>query len=123
MECLEEETKAQLCRGIDGHEGSHSVWEERAQEFHAAKVEALIDDVDRMQDSRGQCIINRDTGGYDVRDEETKTGDVYAGDHFLNSKETLLWFRKELDMAGPVIDRDTYDFWKTQGKKSAWDRT
>jgi trimethylamine--corrinoid protein Co-methyltransferase len=49
-------------------------------------------------------------------------GDVFDGEHFLTSKETLRWFREELGMAGPVIDRDTYDFWKIQGKKSAWDR-
>ena len=49
-------------------------------------------------------------------------GDIYDGEHFLTSKETLRWFREELDQAGPVIDRDTYDVWKSQGKKSAWDR-
>ena len=49
-------------------------------------------------------------------------GDIYQGDHFLASEETLRWFRKELDQAGSVIDRDTYDAWKTHGKKSAWDR-
>lgn len=49
-------------------------------------------------------------------------GDIYDGAHFLTSKETLRWFREELDQAGSVIDRDTYDVWKSQGKKSAWDR-
>jgi len=49
-------------------------------------------------------------------------GDIYHGDHFLTSKETLRWFREELDQAGPVIDRDTYDIWMNQGKKSAWNR-
>jgi len=49
-------------------------------------------------------------------------GDIYDGEHFLASKETLRWFREELGQAGPVIDRDTYDAWMSQGKKSAWDR-
>jgi len=49
-------------------------------------------------------------------------GNIYDGEHFLTSKETLQWFREELDQAGSVIDRDTYDVWMSQGKKSAWDR-
>jgi len=49
-------------------------------------------------------------------------GDIYDGKHFLASEETLRWFRKEMDQAGPVIDRDTYDVWKSHGKMSAWDR-
>jgi trimethylamine--corrinoid protein Co-methyltransferase len=49
-------------------------------------------------------------------------GNIYNGSHFFTSKETLRWFREELDQAGPVIDRDTYDIWTSQGKKSAWDR-
>ena len=49
-------------------------------------------------------------------------GDIYDGNHFLTSEETLRWFRKELTQVGSVIDRDTYDVWKSQGKKSAWDR-
>jgi trimethylamine--corrinoid protein Co-methyltransferase len=49
-------------------------------------------------------------------------GDIYAGSHFLTSKETLRWFREELYQAGSAIDRDTYDVWMSQGKKSAWDR-
>jgi len=49
-------------------------------------------------------------------------GDIYDGKHFLTSKETLRWFREELDQAGSVIDRDQYDVWMSHGKKSAWDR-
>jgi len=49
-------------------------------------------------------------------------GDIYDGAHFFTSKETLRWFREELYQAGSVIDRDTYDVWMSQGKKSAWDR-
>ncbi len=49
-------------------------------------------------------------------------GDIYDGNHFLASKETLRWFREEMHQAGSVIDRDTYDVWTSQGKKSAWDR-
>ncbi|MBM3312014.1 MAG: hypothetical protein FJY80_10955, partial [Candidatus Aminicenantes bacterium] len=49
-------------------------------------------------------------------------GDIYTGDHFLTSAETLRWFREELYQAGPVIDRDVYENWVVRGKKSAWDR-
>jgi trimethylamine--corrinoid protein Co-methyltransferase len=49
-------------------------------------------------------------------------GDITDGEHFLTSKETLRWFREEMDRPGPVIDRDTYDNWKSYGEKSAWDR-
>lgn len=49
-------------------------------------------------------------------------GDITNGSHFFTSEETRRWYREELDQAGPVIDRDTYDAWKDQGKQSAWDR-
>ena len=49
-------------------------------------------------------------------------GDIYAGDHFLTSEETLRWFREEIYAAGPVVDRDAYENWVDLGKKSAWDR-
>jgi len=49
-------------------------------------------------------------------------GDIYDGKHFLTSKETLRWFREEMYRPGTVIDRDAYDIWASQGKKSAWDR-
>jgi trimethylamine:corrinoid methyltransferase-like protein len=49
-------------------------------------------------------------------------GDIYDGQHFLASEETLRWFREELGQPSAVIDRDTYDVWKSLGKKSAWDR-
>ena len=49
-------------------------------------------------------------------------GDIYDGAHFLASKETRQWYREEMYQAGSVIDRDTYDIWTSQGKKSAWDR-
>jgi trimethylamine--corrinoid protein Co-methyltransferase len=49
-------------------------------------------------------------------------GDIYNGQHFLTSKETLRWFRTELHHPTSVIDRDTYDAWMNQGKRSAWDR-
>jgi trimethylamine--corrinoid protein Co-methyltransferase len=49
-------------------------------------------------------------------------GNIYDGQHFLTSEETLRWFREEMDQAGSVIDRDTYDVWMSHGKKSAWDR-
>ena len=49
-------------------------------------------------------------------------GEIYAGDHFLTSEETLRWFRQEVNPAGPVVDRDVYENWVVSGKKSAWDR-
>jgi trimethylamine--corrinoid protein Co-methyltransferase len=49
-------------------------------------------------------------------------GNIYDGKHFLTSQETLRWFREELYWPSSVIDRDTYDVWTNQGKKSAWDR-
>jgi trimethylamine--corrinoid protein Co-methyltransferase len=49
-------------------------------------------------------------------------GDIYDGEHFLASEETLRWFREEMNQAGSVIDRDTYDVWMRHGKKRAWDR-
>ena len=49
-------------------------------------------------------------------------GDIYAGDHFLTSAETLRWFREEVYRTGPVVDRDAYDTWVHRGRKSAWDR-
>jgi len=49
-------------------------------------------------------------------------GDIYDGNHFFTSEETLRWFREEMYLAGSVIDRDTYDVWTSHGKKSAWDR-
>jgi trimethylamine:corrinoid methyltransferase-like protein len=49
-------------------------------------------------------------------------GDIYAGDHFLTSAETLRWFREEVYRTGPVVDRDAYDTWALRGRKSAWDR-
>jgi trimethylamine--corrinoid protein Co-methyltransferase len=49
-------------------------------------------------------------------------GDIYAGDHFLTSAETLRWFREEVYRTGPVVDRDAYENWVHRGKKSVWDR-
>ena len=45
-----------------------------------------------------------------------------ARKHFFTSEETRRWFRDELRQSSAVIDRDTYDAWINQGKKSAWDR-
>jgi trimethylamine--corrinoid protein Co-methyltransferase len=49
-------------------------------------------------------------------------GDIYHGEHFVGSPETLKWFKEELIASGPVIDRDTYDVWSGGGRKTAWDR-
>lgn len=65
------------------------------------------------------------TRGIEARSEQLGGdlyGDIYDGDHFLASAETLRWFREEMDQAGAVIERDSVDVWKSKGKKSAWDR-
>ena len=49
-------------------------------------------------------------------------GDIYDGEHFVGSEETLQWFREELFAPGKVIDRDTYEIWKSKGRKSTWER-
>ncbi len=49
-------------------------------------------------------------------------GDIYDGEHFVGSEETIRWFREEMITVGPTINRDTYDVWSSQGKKTAWDR-
>lgn len=49
-------------------------------------------------------------------------GDIYDGEHFMGSDETIRWFRKEIYTAGSVVDRDTYDVWSARGQKSAWER-
>ena len=49
-------------------------------------------------------------------------GDIYDGEHFMASQETVQWFREEMYQAGAAIDRDTYDVWAGKGKKHAWDR-
>jgi len=49
-------------------------------------------------------------------------GDIYDGEHFVGSEETVRWFREEMYDAGSVIDRDTYDIWRGQGRKDAWQK-
>ena len=49
-------------------------------------------------------------------------GDIYDGEHFVGSDETVRWFREEMLNTGAVIDRDTYDVWLSQGRKSTWQR-
>ena len=49
-------------------------------------------------------------------------GDIYDGEHFMGSEDTVRWFREELYAPGDVIDRETYDVWASQGKKDAWAR-
>ena len=49
-------------------------------------------------------------------------GDIYHGEHFVGSEETVRWFREELFAPGPVIDRETYDVWVSRGKKDVWER-
>jgi trimethylamine--corrinoid protein Co-methyltransferase len=63
--------------------------------------------------------------GIDARGEQLGKelyGDIYNGEHFMGSSDTVRWFREELLVPGPVIDRDTYDVWSQAGCKTAWDR-
>lgn len=63
--------------------------------------------------------------GVEARSEKLSNdlyGNIYDGDHFVGSEETVRWFREELYNAGPAIDRETYDVWVDQGRKSIWDR-
>ena len=49
-------------------------------------------------------------------------GDIHDGEHFMGSEETIKWFRKEMLDMGPVVDRDTYDVWVSEGRKDIWTR-
>lgn len=50
-------------------------------------------------------------------------GEIYDGDHFMGSAETVRWFKEELYNVGPVIDRNTYDVWASHGRKNTWERS
>ena len=63
--------------------------------------------------------------GVEARGEQLGSdlyGDIYNGEHFMGSSETVRWFREELYAAGPVIDRDTYGVWSQAGRKNVWER-
>ncbi len=63
--------------------------------------------------------------GVEARGEQLGSdlyGDIYDGEHFMGSEETIRWFREEVYAPGSVIDRDTYDVWSKQGNKSTWER-
>ena len=49
-------------------------------------------------------------------------GDIYEGDHFLTSPETLKWFRQEIKLPGEVIDRDSYEIRQNKGMFTAGER-
>jgi len=49
-------------------------------------------------------------------------GDIYDGDHFLTSPNTLQWMRKEFYFPSEVIDRANYQTWLAVDGKSAGDR-
>jgi trimethylamine--corrinoid protein Co-methyltransferase len=49
-------------------------------------------------------------------------GDIYDGEHFVGSEETIRWFREELYAPGEVIDRETYEIWKSKDQETAWER-
>lgn len=61
------------------------------------------------------------TKGIEFRPEmcEDLYGDIYAGEHFLTSPNTLKWMRDEFYFPSEVINRTNYQIWKsTDGKKA-----
>ena len=49
-------------------------------------------------------------------------GEIYAGDYFLTSLQTLRWFREEVYFPSEVIDRDRYQVWSGKGGKPLGER-
>ncbi|HDP98520.1 MAG TPA: hypothetical protein ENN22_04965, partial [bacterium] len=49
-------------------------------------------------------------------------GNIYEGEHFLTSDNTLKWFREEFTFPSMVISRENYQVWLNGDKKSAGER-
>lgn len=63
--------------------------------------------------------------GIEARGEklgEDLFGDIYDGEYFLTSANTLRWFREEQYFPGEVIDRGNTDEWLKAGGKDTWGR-
>ena len=46
-------------------------------------------------------------------------GDIYEGEHFLTSPQTLKWMRDEFYFPGQTISRENEEIWSSEGSKSA----
>jgi trimethylamine--corrinoid protein Co-methyltransferase len=62
--------------------------------------------------------------GIDRRDEDPVEllGELVASGEFLSSKHTRKYWRQELTIASPVIDRDSYGDWEAKGSRGAFRR-
>ncbi len=63
--------------------------------------------------------------GISVSEESLAEGlisDLGPGGHFLNSRHTLKWFRKEQFMPSILIDRLTTSLWQEKGSKTTYQR-
>ena len=62
--------------------------------------------------------------GIKLRDRfsEDLFGDIYDGEHFLTSPNTLKWLREEFYFPSEVIDRANYQMWLHNDGKSAGER-
>ncbi len=49
-------------------------------------------------------------------------GDIYNGEHFLTSENTIRWVRDEFYLPSDVISRDNYQIWKASDGKTAGER-
>ena len=62
--------------------------------------------------------------GVELRDglSEDLFGDIYDGEHFLTSPNTLKWLRDEFYFPSDVIDRANYQMWNNTDGKSAGEK-
>ncbi len=62
--------------------------------------------------------------GIELREglSEDLFGDIYDGEHFLTSSNTLKWLREEFYFPSEVIDRANYQMWNSSDGKSAGER-
>jgi trimethylamine--corrinoid protein Co-methyltransferase len=62
--------------------------------------------------------------GIELRDNfsDDLFGDIYNGEHFLTSPNTIKWLREEFYFPSEVIDRANYQMWLSVDGKSAGER-
>jgi trimethylamine:corrinoid methyltransferase-like protein len=62
--------------------------------------------------------------GIELRDNfsDDLFGDIYNGEHFLTSPNTLKWLREEFYFPSDVIDRANYQMWLSVDGTSAGER-
>ena len=49
-------------------------------------------------------------------------GDIYTGDYFLTSEQTLRWFREEFTFPDAVVERRNLQEWEQAGAPDMWQR-